>query len=329
MQIKRGWITISLFFILFWLLNQSSALNDYIQSVKENQHSLSVYQAQNSNDLLLEKIKEAAETNYIEPIDARIDRVWKAIPGYNGREVNIEKTYYLAKKLNNNQIPFVYNEVEPKIQLEDLEPNAIFKGNPNKKMVSIMVNVSWGTEYIPSILKTLENENIHSTFFLDGQWINNNIEVARQIAELGHELSNHAYSHKNMSNLNRKEAVDEMSKTQVLLKKHFNVDNKLFAPPSGDWDQETVLLANELNMKTIHWTIDTIDWKNPSPDYIIKKISSRLEPGALILMHPTESSSKALPEMIKVIKKEGYIIGTVSELISSRRINEVETNFNF
>ncbi|NBI27411.1 hypothetical protein ERL59_00315 [Chengkuizengella sp. YPA3-1-1] len=326
---KRGWITISLFFILFWLLNQSSALNDYINSVKENNNLLSVYQPQDSNDLLLQKIRESAEMKFIEPINARIDRVWKAIPGYNGKEVNIEKTYYLAKKLNNNQIPFVYNEIEPKIQLEDLEPNAIFKGNPDKKMVSIMVNVSWGTEYIPSILKTLESESVHSTFFLDGQWINNNIEVAKQIADLGHELSNHAYSHKNMSELDREEALDEMSKTQVLLRKHFNVDNKLFAPPSGDWDQETVLLANELNMKTIHWTIDTIDWKNPGPDYIIKKISSRLEPGALILMHPTESSSKALPEMIEVIKQEGYVIGTVSELISSKRINEVETHFNF
>ncbi|MDP5273490.1 polysaccharide deacetylase family protein [Chengkuizengella axinellae] len=331
MNTKKGLIYITLFFMIFWFTDHSAIISGYINDLKVNQNSLSVSQTQTILDesSLLEKIKQAAVKKKIEPIDARIDRVWKAIPGYNGKEVDIEKTLHLAKTLRSDEIPFVFYEVEPNIQLEDLEPQPIYKGNPNKKMVSIMVNVSWGTEYLPSILKTFESENVHSTFFLDGKWINNNVEVAKNIKELGHELSNHAYSHKDMSELGRKEAIDEMVKTQELLTKLFNVDNQLFAPPSGDFDQETVQLAHELNLKTIMWTIDTVDWKKPTPDYIIKKISSKLEPGALILMHPTKSSSEALPELIKLIKQNGYVLGTVSDLISSKRINEVESHFNF
>jgi peptidoglycan/xylan/chitin deacetylase (PgdA/CDA1 family) len=93
----------------------------------------------------------------------------------------------------------------------------------------------------------------------------------------------------------------------------------LFAPPSGDFDQETVQIASEMGMKTILWTLDTVDWTNPGAARIIQKISSRVEPGSLILMHPTRSSSEALPEMIRSIKSKGLTLATVSELISPKR----------
>jgi probable sporulation protein (polysaccharide deacetylase family) len=175
----------------------------------------------------------------------------------------------------------------------------------------------------------LAEENVRATFFLDGSWLQKNAEMARQIAEQGHEMANHAYSHKNMSRLSAGEAREEISKTQTLIKEILGADNILFAPPSGDFSKETVRIARDLNLYTILWTLDTLDWKNPHPDWIVRKITSRLEPGALILMHPTESSSKALPAMIKEAKRRGYVIGTVSDLLSPYRVPYVETEFIF
>src|SRR5690554_497297 len=73
---------------------------------------------------LLETIKQEAKQLEINPIDAKLDPIWKAIPGYNGRIVDIEQTYYYAKKLKGN-IPFVYKEIEPHIKIEHLGPQPI------------------------------------------------------------------------------------------------------------------------------------------------------------------------------------------------------------
>jgi probable sporulation protein (polysaccharide deacetylase family) len=344
---RRKWLVLlgMLAFVLAFL-NQSASIDSFVSSVKLNgaanseedsfrasANLLQEHGRQNretEDAKLLANIKQEAEKLREEPLNARIDPVWKAIPGYNGIEVNVGKTFQLARlSQDKNNIPFVYDEVEPKVGLSDLEPQPIYKGNPKKPMVSLMINVAWGNEYLPGMLETLNKENVRATFFLDGSWLSKNINMARKILEQGHELSNHAYSHKNMSGLSRQRAIEEILKTERLLREELGVNNRLFAPPSGDYDMETVKIAHELGLQTILWTIDTVDWQKPAPEFIVRKINSRLEPGAMILMHPTASSSRALPAMIREIKGKGLTLGTVSELISSKRVNKVETSFGF
>jgi probable sporulation protein (polysaccharide deacetylase family) len=273
------------------------------------------------DDRLLATIREEAAKRRIEPIDARVDRVWKAIPGYNGLEVDIEQTYRLTRSSGSlDNIRYVYRETAPNVQLEELGPHPIYKGNPHKPMVSLMINVAWGNEHLEPILNTLDDENVKATFFLDGSWLSKNVELAKEIQKRGHELANHAYSHPNMSQLSRERQRLEMVKTQTLLRDLLGVDNALFAPPSGDYNDLTVKIAHELKMKTVLWTIDTVDWKNPGPQWIVRKITQQLEPGAMILMHPTESAKLALPDMIRNIKKQGLALGTVSQLLSPERV---------
>ncbi len=104
------------------------------------------------------------------------------------------------------------------------------------------------------------------------------------------------------------------------MKSTLNVNNKWFAPPSGSFNQATVQIAEEQGLKTVLWTIDTVDWQKPPADSIIRKISMKLEPGALILMHPTSSTRDALAGIIATAKAKGYALGTVSETLSSKRI---------
>lgn len=278
----------------------------------------------------LERINQEAEKKRIPPVDAKVDRVWKAIPGYNGWEVDVDKTFQLVKKLPaDSEIPFVYRETSPKVSLEDLGSEPIYKGNPNKPMAALMINVAWGDEFLPKMLDILNKENVHATFFFDGTWLNGHVDTAKLIGSYGHELSNHAYSHKNMSQLSRARATEEISKTERLLKEKLGVTNTWFAPPSGDFDKETVEIARELHLKTVLWTLDTVDWKNPSPDSVVKKIKTQVEPGSLILMHPTKSSSEALEGMIKEIKQKGLALGTVSEVLSPSRVPVVKATQGF
>jgi len=271
---------------------------------------------------LLEEIQQEAAKRNIAPIDAKLDRVWKAIPGYNGLEVDVDETFRLAQqRMLPGSISYVMKEIEPQVQLQDLGAVPVYRGNPKKPMVSLMINVAWGNEYLPSMLETLRKEGVHATFFLDGMWLNKNADTAKQILSEGHELSNHAYSHKDMRTISRSKTVEEITKTETLLKK-LGVANTLFAPPSGYYNEQTVQVAAGMKLQTVLWTLDTVDWKKPQPSWIIDRIAKNVEPGSLILMHPTASSSQALPSMIKSIKSKGLQLGTVSELLSSKRVPE-------
>ncbi len=317
---KKILLLLSFLVLIMLALEQSKSITRFLDVVKSGESRLVL--AEQETRLLAEIQAEAARRNIL-PINAKVDPVWKAIPGYNGLEVDVEKTLLLADQSPAGApIHYVMKETSPSVGLEDLGPHPIYKGNPKKPMVALMINVAWGNEFLPVMLETLKRENVHATFFFDGSWLKQNIELARQIGSLGHELSNHAYSHKNMSQLSRQKAIEEISRTQSLLEKELGVSNKLFAPPSGDFDQETVQIAAGLKLKTILWTLDTVDWTHPGASRIIQKIESRVEPGFLILMHPTVSSSQALDGIIKIIKRKGYSLGTVSELLSPTRVPE-------
>jgi len=296
----------------------------YITGLENKPETHLVNGSESAMDLnLLSQIEAEAEKSRIEPIDARVDSVWKAIPGYNGLEIDIEATYKAAsskKRKAGDAIPFVYRQIPAKVTLDDLGEQPIYRGNPNKPMVSLMINVAWGNEFLVPMLNTLDAENIKTTFFLDGSWLKKNPELAAEIMKRGHEIENHAYTHPNMSRLSRERAELEIKKTQDLLKESLGVENKWFAPPSGDFNQQTVSIAHARGLKTVLWTLDTVDWKHPAPDAVIQKISSKVEPGFLILMHPTDSSSQALKGMIDGIRAKGLQIGTVSQTLSSERI---------
>ncbi|KAB7709249.1 polysaccharide deacetylase family protein [Bacillus aerolatus] len=271
---------------------------------------------------LYKKIEAYSKKHKVKPIDAKVDRIWKAIPGYNGLEVNSKASYKKMKasgKFDANKV--VYKEVSPNVHLEDLDPEPIYRGNPQKPMVTLLINVAWGNEYIPGILEVLNDHQTKATFFFDGSWVKKNPDLAKMIGEEGHEIGNHAYSHPNLQQRSEAETMEELEKTNDVIKETLDIKPKWFAPPSGSFNQVTVNVADQLDMKTILWTVDTVDWKKPSTSEMVSRVVSKVENGSMVLMHPTKPVAEGLKTMIADIKGKGYQLGTVSDLMSEKRIN--------
>ena len=280
-----------------------------ISSKSDAESSITTFSEAN-NDELIKKISAYSDQHKIEPIDAKIDRVWKAIPGYNGLEVDIEASYKNMKPstdIDTNKI--IFKEISPKIHLNDLEPSPIYRGNPEKPMVSLLINVAWGNEYIPGILKTLKDSQVKATFFFDGSWVKNNPDLATMISLEGHEIGNHAYSHPDLKQRSRDETMDELKKTNDVIEATLGIKPIWFAPPSGSFNQETILVANELGMKTILWTVDTVDWKKPATSEMVMRVVSGVSNGSMVLMHPTKAVFEGLETMIIEIKGKGISTG--------------------
>lgn len=282
-------------------------------------HTESFEEVNKDNQKLLQEIKERADQLSRSPDNAYIDKVWKKTPGRYGATVNIEESYENMKKQGTfKRKLLVYDYIKPNVLLEDVDPSPIFRGHPEKEAVALMINVSWGTEYIPSILDILAKEEVKATFFIDGSWAKENAEYLEMIYDEGHLIGNHAYSHPNMRNLSQAEIKQEITQTEDIIEAITDERTKWFAPPSGSFNQSVVDIADKEGMETILWTVDTIDWKEPSVDEMLERVSSKVHPGALILMHPTKPVSKGLGDMIQDIKGKKLEIMTVEELLDEK-----------
>jgi len=303
--------------MISWLLVQSSYVDTYISQLKEQQ----VVSVTKKTDPLYEEIKQKAKQYEVAPKDAMIDTIWKTVPGYNGLQVDIQSSFEMMKKEGIfNEKKLIYKEVPPKVHLSDLEAAPIYRAHPDKPVVSFLINVAWGNEHLPPMLLVLKKHNIKATFFLEGKWAKNNPELVKMIKEAGHEIGNHSYSHPNLKTLSSVQTRQQLEETNKILKAITGESPTLFAPPSGAFRDETVTIANEFGMKTIMWSVDTIDWQRPPSSVLIERVMSKIHKGAFILMHPTAPTAQSLDQLIVLIKEKNLHIKTVSDALKEDRI---------
>lgn len=259
------------------------------------------------------------ETLGVPSVDARVDRVWHAIPGLSGWKIDKAQSDAMTKEANDGKLHIVWVPDVPKVRLENLQPEPIYRGPKDEKSATLMINVSWGEEYLPAMLKILSDEHVKATFFLDGAWVKKHRELARKIVEEGHDIGSHGYGHPDMRKLSDAELLKQVLTTREILFRELGTEIKCIAPPSGSYDNRLVKIARDQRMYTILWTADTVDWQRPHPDVIVERVRKGLTPGALILMHPTAPTVQALPRVIRMLKNEGYHMKTVDAVVSEER----------
>lgn len=195
---------------------------------------------------------------------------------------------------------------------------AIFQGKTAEKAVALAINVDWGEDVLPEMLQVLAKENVQVTFFVTGRFAEKNPSLVQDIAERGHEIGNHGYSHPHPDKLSPEQNQEEIKKTEKILQ-NLGVDTApLFAPPYGEFGPNCLQGAENCSYQTIMWSRDTIDWQEPPPDKqtLVDRIAGKpLENGMIMLMHPKKHTLEALPEIINAIREQGYTCQKVSEIL--------------
>jgi probable sporulation protein (polysaccharide deacetylase family) len=191
----------------------------------------------------------------------------------------------------------------------------VFRGNPAQPHMSITCNVAWGAEFLPSMLSTLEEYDVRATFFMEGRWVEQFPELTRRLYKEGHELGNHSYSHPYPTKIAEDVLRSEILETEAILENLTGVKPSLFAPPYGEWNNAVVKTAGDLGYETIMWTIDTIDWERPGVEVIVDRVLENPVNGGIILMHPTEQTVDALPQILAGLKEKGFELVTVGQLL--------------
>lgn len=193
----------------------------------------------------------------------------------------------------------------------------IDRGNENSKYIAFACNIDWGNEVLLDMLETLNKEKVKITFFVTGRWAKEFPDLMQQIVDSGHEIGSHGYQHLNYEILTLEQNEEQIKKADEILLKHTKEKITLFAPPSGSYNNNTLIASDKLGYKTILWTIDTIDWRvGSTKDVIIDRVLKKDNfNGAIVLMHPMPETAKALPVLIELMREKNLKVGRVSDIL--------------
>lgn len=263
-------------------------------------------------------VTKLAEQYRREPHNAGyFEETGELIPEQNGLAVDIEGTIkkIFSTKEGEQVQPVTYVVTAARDRSYYLP---VYEGNADRQEVSITFNVAWGEEEIPQILAILKETGVKATFYFVGTWVKQFPELVREIAAAGHEIANHGLYHGHPAQMNRAELVRLLEANQKLLTETIGRQPaKLFAPPSGEYNQQVLSVAGDLGYRTVLWTVDTVDWKRPAPEIIRERVRSKVRPGAIILMHPTAPTVAALRAIIGDLKAKKLQPVPVSQLLST------------
>lgn len=253
------------------------------------------------------------------PVDAVVDEQRKTIvPELNGIEVDQEATVeLLMKAAKGAQVRPVYRELRPSVCWDHYPSFPAYQGNPRKPAVALMINVAWGGEYLPGMLEVLRNEGATGTFFLTGSWAEENEAMVRRIAAAGYELGNHGYSDgeifPEMDGWAMARSVRQANEIIFDAAGYYPV---YFTPHKGEFNDLALEIVSRQGMRTVLWSLDTVDWKKPGVEAMREKILSHLSPGQIILIHPTADTITFLAETIPLINQEGLKVVSIEELLN-------------
>lgn len=191
----------------------------------------------------------------------------------------------------------------------------IIRGDHHRKRIALTFDDGPHQKYTIQLLDILKQTHTPATFFVVGKQVEKfPTLVALEMIE-GHEVGDHTYDHVNLTKIPPHLIEYELDQCNQAIQNATGDRVRLFRPPGGDYNNDVVRVAAERNYITVLWTDDPGDYANPGAEVIYQRTVSRLEDGALLLLHDgIEETISVLPSIIAEARRQGYEFVTVSQL---------------
>ncbi len=208
-------------------------------------------------------------------------------------------------------------------KLEPIEPTLITHGPRDKNKVALTFDACETNEpagYDERIIQTLKKKRIKATLFLGGRWIQSHRQATKELAGNSlFEFGNHSYIHPDFTKLSTDQALDEIEKTQAIIKAQTGENAAVFRFPFGFYNEKALKSVAKHGLRSIQWDVVTGD---PDPGIsaqdIIRAVDLQVRNGSIIIMHMNGRgwhTAEALPQVIELLERRGFDLVTVSELL--------------
>ena len=153
------------------------------------------------------------------------------------------------------------------------------------------------------LLDGLKERGAKATFFLIGRQVEDNAGLVTRMAEEGHQIGNHTWSHQRLDGVLPDAAAQEVTRTEAALEALLGGGEYWLRPPYGQ-----VAEGANFGVPMVKWSVDPRDWESRNTEKVTRAILDSVEPGSIILLHdiyPT-SVEAALRVVDKLQEGAGY-----------------------
>ena len=207
--------------------------------------------------------------------------------------------------------------------------NTIFRVDTHDKVVALTFDDGPSPVWTPKILDELKKANIKATFFMLGEHVAKYPEIARRVAQEGHEIGNHTYDHHVLLYYKLDKLTKEIKDTERIIQKTTGQTTRYFRPPKAWLTNEEKKKIESLGYKVVLWSLNSKDWVTFDDKYIVRYIVRNIRSGDIILFHDsggvfgTEGGNRhetviTIPGLVKKLTEKGYKFVTISELLNTK-----------
>ena len=246
-------------------------------------------------DPIMKTIRSTSDKYNVKAVNAEI-KDNTIIPGISGKEINYIETYTKMKQYGMyNEIMTTLKDVEPTISVEDYYDKYIVSGNKIKRSIALVFKIEKTTP--KEIISILNKNKVKSTFFIDGEYLENNSKDIKLMTNHELELLSYSSGYDEIYFASSKDYLESLT-------------NRKLKYCYGEYDKEEVInLCQKLKLHTI---VPTIKINNS----LLKEIKNELTNSAIISIPISENTKQELDTTIKYIKSRGYTLEKLEDLLN-------------
>lgn len=202
--------------------------------------------------------------------------------------------------------------------------NAYFCGEGEEKVIYLTFDCGYENGNTEPILDALKKHNAPATFFVVGHFLESAPEIVKRMVAEGHSVGNHTYHHPDMSKISDKASFQkEMGDVEKLFKELTDTELAMYyRPPQGKYNISNLEMAKEEGYATFFWSLAYVDWNQddqPSHEEAFEKLTGRIHPGAIVLLHSTsKTNGEIMDELLTKWEEMGYSFRPLSELLEEK-----------
>jgi peptidoglycan/xylan/chitin deacetylase (PgdA/CDA1 family) len=175
-------------------------------------------------------------------------------------------------------------------------------------------------EYDEKVIDILIREKVPATLFMSGRWVEKNPAQAKFLASLPQfEIAAHSYFHPHLTEKPDDRIMRELRRTQTIIKRVTGKTPRYFRPPYGEVDERVAKLVCGTGLTTIQYDVASGDPDlDLSPRRIVRGVLRDAKGGSIIVFHMNRKgvhTAEVLPEIISGLRKKGFTLVTVGELL--------------
>ena len=198
---------------------------------------------------------------------------------------------------------------------------AFYVGDTDEKVIYLTFDAGYENGNTAPILDALKKHDVPATFFLVGNYLDTAPDLVKRMVAEGHTVGNHTTTHPDMSKLSTEAAfVGELSTLEKQYRELTGEEMvKFYRPPQGKYSEDNLKMAHRLGYHTFFWSLAYVDWyvdQQPTREQAMSKLTARIHPGAIVLLHSTSSTNAAiLDDLLTEWKAMGYTFGRLQDLV--------------